>query len=107
MPLRAAVLRANLALTGAVVIVARTEGGRNIFLSRKGAHALVKITDFGIAKAMPIFPDETRDTITGALLGAMSPLQCLPFTGDDLSLLRDAMMDVRFSSVAELFPETL
>jgi eukaryotic-like serine/threonine-protein kinase len=105
----------------------------NIFLSKKGAGEVVKITDFGIAKAMPQTADETRDTITGALVGTikyMSPEQlrgrsisprwdlwalaviayealcgCAPFAGDDLTMLESAIMGVNFPPVGGLLPE--
>ena len=105
----------------------------NIFLSRKDTCEVVKITDFGIAKALPLSPDETRDTITGALLGTvryMSPEQlrgrslsprwdlwalavmayealcgAAPFSGDDMSLLQSAIMGVNFPPVQEFLPD--
>jgi eukaryotic-like serine/threonine-protein kinase len=105
----------------------------NIFLSRKDAHEVVKITDFGIAKALPLSPDETRDTITGALVGTtryMSPERlrgrslsprwdlwalaviayealcgAAPFSGDDMSLLQSAIMGVNFPPVQEFLPD--
>jgi hypothetical protein len=105
----------------------------NIFLSRKGTRELVKITDFGIAKALPLTADETRDTITGALVGTMkymSPEQLRgrsisprwdlwalavmayealcgapPFSADDLSALQTAILDVSFFPVHERLPD--
>jgi eukaryotic-like serine/threonine-protein kinase len=105
----------------------------NIFLSRKVGVEVVKITDFGIAKALPLSPDETRDTITGALVGTvryMSPEQlrggslsprwdlwalaviayevlcgAVPFSGDDVSLLQTAIMGVNFPSVQAFVPD--
>jgi eukaryotic-like serine/threonine-protein kinase len=105
----------------------------NIFLSRKDSGEVVKITDFGIAKGMPQNADETRDTITGALVGTikyMSPEQlrgrsisprwdlwalaviayealcgCAPFAGDDLTMLESAIMGVNFPPVTSVLPE--
>jgi len=105
----------------------------NIFLSRKDARELVKITDFGIAKSMPQSADETRDTITGVVVGTMkymSPEQlrgrlpsprwdlwalaviayeglcgCAPFVGDDSETLRNAILAVNFPPVTELLPD--
>jgi tRNA A-37 threonylcarbamoyl transferase component Bud32/uncharacterized protein YigA (DUF484 family)/MFS family permease len=105
----------------------------NIFLARKDAHEIVKITDFGIAKAIPQSPDQTSDTLTGALVGTvkyMSPEQlrarsisprwdlwalaviayetlcgCAPFVGDDLTTLQSAIIGVNFSPVVELMPD--
>jgi len=104
----------------------------NIFLSRKDAQELVKITDFGIAKALPLSPDETRDTITGALVGTaryMSPEQlrgrtasprwdlwalavmayellcgAAPFAGEDFNSVHSAIMDVTFPPVQKFLP---
>lgn len=104
----------------------------NIFLARKDVREVVKITDFGIAKALPHSVDETRDTVTGALVGTMkymSPEQVrgrsisprwdlwalavmayealcgvAPFSGDDMSLLQDAIMGVSFPPVNEQLP---
>lgn len=105
----------------------------NIFLSRKDAQELVKITDFGIAKALPLSPHETRDTITGALVGTaryMSPEQlrgraasprwdlwalavmayemlcgAAPFAGEDFNSVLSAIMDVNFPPVQKFLPE--
>ena len=105
----------------------------NIFLSQKDARELVKITDFGIAKTMPQSADETRDTMTGVVVGTMrymSPEQlrgraasprwdlwalaviayealcgCAPFAGDDSESLRSAILGVSFPPVTELLPE--
>jgi tRNA A-37 threonylcarbamoyl transferase component Bud32/MFS family permease len=105
----------------------------NIFLSRKDASEIVKITDFGIAKALPQTADETRDTITGALVGTvkyMSPEQlrgrsvsprwdlwalaviayealcgCAPFAGEGLEILQNAIMGTHFPPVTELLPD--
>ncbi|HTP69083.1 MAG TPA: protein kinase [Dongiaceae bacterium] len=105
----------------------------NIFLARKGPDEIVKVTDFGIAKALPHSPDETRDTITGALVGTMrymSPEQLRgrsisprwdlwalavmayeslcgapPFAGDDMAALQASILDVSFFSVQERLPD--
>jgi tRNA A-37 threonylcarbamoyl transferase component Bud32 len=105
----------------------------NIFLSRKDVAEVVKITDFGIAKTLPRSVDETRDTITGVVVGTMkymSPEQlrgrlasprwdlwalaviayealcgCAPFVGEDSVMLQAAIMGVNFPPVTELLPE--
>jgi eukaryotic-like serine/threonine-protein kinase len=105
----------------------------NIFLSRKDVAEVVKITDFGIAKTLPRSVDETRDTITGVVVGTMkymSPEQlrgrlasprwdlwalaviayealcgCAPFVGEDSVMLQAAIMGVNFLPVTELLPE--
>jgi serine/threonine protein kinase len=105
----------------------------NIFLSQKDAREVVKITDFGVAKVLPQSPDDTRDTITGALVGTiryMSPEQlrgramsprwdlwalavivyeaicgCAPFAGEDLTLLQSAIMGAIFPPVTALLPD--
>lgn len=105
----------------------------NIFLSQKESREMVKITDFGIAKALPQTADETRDTMTGALVGTikyMSPEQlrgrsmsprwdlwaltviayealcgCAPFTGEDLTMLESAIMGVNFPAISGLLPD--
>jgi serine/threonine-protein kinase len=105
----------------------------NIFLSRKEAKEMVKITDFGIAKALPQSPDETSNTLTGALVGTvkyMSPEQLRgrsisprwdlwaltviayetlcggpPFAGDDLTMLQSTIMGVNFQPVFEFLPD--
>jgi len=104
----------------------------NIFLSQKGATEVVKITDFGIAKALPISADETRDTMTGVLVGTMrymSPEQIRgrslsprwdlwalavmayealcgrpPFATDDLTVLQNAITSAGFPPVSESMP---
>ena len=105
----------------------------NIFLSREGTQEVVKITDFGVAKTLPVSPDDTRDTITGVLVGTvkyMSPEQlrgrclsprwdlwalaviayealcgCVPFAGEDLTMLQSSIMGVNFPPVTSLVPE--
>jgi serine/threonine protein kinase len=105
----------------------------NIFLSRKDTKEFVKITDFGIAKSIPQSSDETRDTITGVVVGTMkymSPEQlrgrlpsprwdvwalaviayeslsgCAPFVGDDSEMLRNAILGGNFPPVTELLPD--
>src|SRR5215469_16484553 len=105
----------------------------NIFLSQKGATEVVKITDFGIAKALPISADETRDTMTGVVVGTMrymSPEQIRgrslsprwdlwalavmayealcgrpPFAADDLTVLQNAITSAGFPAVSESMPD--
>ena len=105
----------------------------NIFLSRKDVTEVVKITDFGIAKTLPRSADETRDTITGVVVGTMkymSPEQlrgrlpsprwdlwalaviayealcgCAPFVGEDSIMLQAAIMGTNFPPVTELLQE--
>jgi eukaryotic-like serine/threonine-protein kinase len=105
----------------------------NIFLARKDAREVVKITDFGIAKALPQSVDATRDTVTGALVGTMkymSPEQVrgrlisprwdlwalsvmayealcgvVPFSGDDMPLVQSAIMGVNFTPVNDHLPD--
>jgi serine/threonine-protein kinase len=105
----------------------------NIFLSRKDMKEFVKITDFGIAKSIPVCADETRDTITGVVVGTMkymSPEQLrgrspsprwdlwalaviayeslsgyAPFVGDDSEMLRNAILARSFPPVTELLPD--
>jgi len=105
----------------------------NIFLSRKDVTEVVKITDFGIAKTLPLSADETRDTITGVVVGTMkymSPEQlrgrmpsprwdlwalaviayealcgCSPFVGEDSIMLQAAIMGTNFRPVMELLQE--
>jgi serine/threonine-protein kinase len=105
----------------------------NIFLSQKDVSEVVKITDFGIAKTLPQTADETRDTITGVVVGTMkymSPEQLrgrsasprwdlwalaviayetlcgrAPFTGEDSVILQGAIMGMNFPPVTEVLPE--
>jgi len=105
----------------------------NIFLSQIDAREVVKITDFGVAKTLPVSPDDTRDTITGALVGTvkyMSPEQLrgrslsprwdlwalaviayealcgsVPFAGEDLTMLQSSIMGVNFPPVSSLLPD--
>ena len=93
----------------------------------------MKITDFGIAKSLPQTVDETRDTMTGVLVGTMkymSPEQlrgrppsprwdlwalaviayeaicgCAPFVGEDSETLRIAILGTHFPPVIELLPD--
>jgi serine/threonine protein kinase len=93
----------------------------------------VKITDFGIAKNLAEFANDTNATATGVLVGTMrymSPEQLqgksvspcwdlwalgviayealcgnAPFTGTDYSTLRGAILGVAFPKVAVLVPE--
>jgi len=94
---------------------------------------VVKITDFGIAKTLPQTANETRDTITGVVVGTMkymSPEQLrgrsasprwdlwalaviayealcgrAPFTGEDSVILQGAIMGMNFPPVTEVLPE--
>ncbi|HET6932047.1 MAG TPA: serine/threonine-protein kinase, partial [Candidatus Acidoferrum sp.] len=105
----------------------------NIFLSSKDGREFVKITDFGIAKSLPQSADETRDTITGVVVGTMkymspeqlrgrapSPLWdlwalavivyeafcgCAPFVGDDSEMLRTAILGRNFPPVKLMVPD--
>jgi len=105
----------------------------NIFLSRKDVMEVVKITDFGIAKTLPQSADETRDTITGVVVGTMkymSPEQLrgrlasprwdlwalaviayealcgyAPFVGEDSIMLQAAIMGTNFPPITELLQE--
>jgi serine/threonine-protein kinase len=105
----------------------------NIFLSNKDGKEFVKITDFGIAKSLPQSADDTRDTMTGVLVGTMkymSPEQlrgrppsprwdlwalaviayeaicgCAPFVGEDSETLRIAILGTHFPPVTELLPD--
>src|SRR6267378_4133089 len=105
----------------------------NIFLSQKDVSEVVKITDFGIAKTLPQTANETRDTITGVVVGTMkymSPEQLrgrsasprwdlwalaviayealcgrAPFTGEDSVILQGAIMGMNFPPVTEVLPE--
>ena len=105
----------------------------NIFLSHKDVTEVVKITDFGIAKTLPLSADETRDTVTGVVVGTMkymSPEQlrgrqpsprwdlwalaviayealcgCSPFAGEDSIMLQAAIMGTNFRPVTELLQD--
>ncbi len=100
----------------------------NIFLSRTNQREMVKITDFGIAKVMPEFTNETNNTATGVLVGTMrymSPEQIrggsisprwdlwalsviayealcgsAPFVGSDFATLQDAIVKMKFADVS-------
>lgn len=117
----------------ALGLVHRDLKPENIFLSHKATAEVVKITDFGIAKALPISPDETRDTMTGVLVGTMrymspeqirgrhlSPLWDVwalavmayealcgrpPFAADDLTALQNAITNASFPPVSESMPD--
>ena len=105
----------------------------NIFLSKPNVLELVKITDFGIAKTLAEFVNDTNATATGVLVGTMrymSPEQLhgksisarwdvwalgviayealcgtAPFTGTDYSTLRGAILGGAFPKIALLVPE--
>jgi serine/threonine-protein kinase len=105
----------------------------NIFLSRTNTREMVKITDFGIAKVMPEFTNDTSNTATGVLVGTMrymSPEQLrggemtarwdiwalsvmayealcgsAPFAGTDFATLQSAILGLQFPEVESLVPE--
>jgi serine/threonine-protein kinase len=105
----------------------------NIFLSRTNTREMVKITDFGIAKVMPEFTNETSNTATGVLVGTMrymSPEQLrgeamsarwdiwalsvmayealcgsAPFVGTDFATLQSAILGLKFPEVGAFVPE--
>jgi tRNA A-37 threonylcarbamoyl transferase component Bud32 len=105
----------------------------NIFLARTSLREVVKITDFGIAKVLPEFTNQTSDTVTGVLVGTiryMSPEQLrgksisprwdiwalsviafealcgsAPFAGTDYATLQSTIMGINFPEVATLVPE--
>jgi serine/threonine-protein kinase len=94
---------------------------------------MVKITDFGIAKVMPEFTNETSNTATGVLVGTMrymSPEQLrggamsarwdiwalsvmayealcgsAPFAGTDFATLQSAILGLKFPEVGALVPD--
>jgi len=94
---------------------------------------VVKITDFGIAKVLPEFTNQTSDTVTGVLVGTiryMSPEQLrgksisprwdiwaltvivyeslcgtAPFAGTDYTTLQSSIMGINFPEVTTLVPE--
>jgi len=105
----------------------------NIFLARTNAREMVKITDFGIAKVMPEFTNDTSNTATGVLVGTMrymSPEQLrggamtarwdiwalsvmafealcgsAPCAGSDFATLQGAILGLQFPEVGTLVPE--
>lgn len=105
----------------------------NIFVSKPNVLEVVKITDFGIAKTLAEFANDTNATATGVLVGTMrymSPEQLqgksvsprwdvwalgviayealcgtAPFVGTDYSTLRGAILGAAFPNVATLVPE--
>jgi serine/threonine-protein kinase len=105
----------------------------NIFVSRPNETEVVKITDFGIAKVLEEFSNDTNATATGVLVGTiryMSPEQIqgksisarwdlwalsvvayealcgtAPFAGTDYSTLRSAILEATFPMVATLIPK--
>jgi serine/threonine-protein kinase len=105
----------------------------NIFVSRPNLVDVVKITDFGIAKTLAEFANDTNATATGVLVGTMrymSPEQLqgksvsprwdlwalgviayealcgtAPFTGTDYATLRGAILGAAFPEVATLVSE--
>jgi tRNA A-37 threonylcarbamoyl transferase component Bud32 len=123
---------AGIAAAHARGLVHRDLKPENIFLSRPNLLELVKITDFGIAKVLEEFSNDTNATATGVLVGTiryMSPEQLqgkfisarwdvwalsvvayealcgtAPFTGTDYSTLRSAILEGTFPTVATLAP---
>src|ERR1700730_16297222 len=105
----------------------------NIFVSKPKVFELVKITDFGIAKALAEFTNDPDATATGVLVGTMrymSPEQLqgksisarwdvwalgvvayealcgtAPFAGTDYSTLRGAILGAEFPKIAMLVSE--
>jgi len=105
----------------------------NIFLAKVDSREVVKITDFGIAKVLPGAPEETSDSRTATMAGTlryMSPEQLrgravsvrwdlwalsvmvyealcggAPFSAETFSSLEEAIMEARFTSVAERYSE--
>jgi serine/threonine-protein kinase len=105
----------------------------NIFLARVDSREIVKITDFGIAKALPSSVEETSDSRTVTMAGTlryMSPEQlrgrtvavrwdlwalsvmayealcsAAPFSGESFTLLENAIKGVRFVPLAENMPD--
>lgn len=105
----------------------------NIFLVRTTVPEVVKITDFGIAKALRQVSDQSNETLTGVVAGTMrymSPEQlrmrplsprwdvwalsviafealcgCPPFSGIDFAALQSAIMGVSFPEVSSLIPD--
>jgi serine/threonine-protein kinase len=123
---------AGIAAAHSLGLVHRDLKPENIFLSRPALRELVKITDFGIAKALAELANDTSATATGVLVGTMrymSPEQLqgksispcwdvwalgviayeslcgtVPFVGTDYSTLRGAILGVAFPELAELVP---
>ena len=105
----------------------------NIFVSRPNVLEVVKITDFGIAKALDEISSDSNATATGVLVGTiryMSPEQLqgksmsprwdiwalsviayeslcgtAPFAGTDYSTLRSAILGATFPKITMLVPE--
>jgi tRNA A-37 threonylcarbamoyl transferase component Bud32 len=124
---------AGIAAAHARGLVHRDLKPENIFLSRTNTREMVKITDFGIAKVMPEFTNETSNTATGVLVGTMrymSPEQLrggamtarwdiwalsvmayealcgsAPFEGADFATLQCAILGLKFPGVGTLVPE--
>jgi len=105
----------------------------NIFLARTDSREVVKITDFGIAKALPGSPDETSDSRTVTMAGTpryMSPEQVrgravsirwdlwalsvivyealcgtAPFAADSFTMLESAIKGARFAPLSDTAPD--
>jgi tRNA A-37 threonylcarbamoyl transferase component Bud32 len=124
---------AGVAAAHARGLVHRDLKPENIFLARTSLREVVKITDFGIAKVLPEFTNQTSDTVTGVLVGTiryMSPEQLrgkpisprwdvwalsviayealcgtAPFAGTDLATLQSAIMGINFPELTTLMPD--
>jgi len=105
----------------------------NIFLARVDSREIVKITDFGIAKALPGSPDQTSDSRTITMAGTpryMSPEQlrgravsvrwdlwalsvivyeslcgAAPFAAESFTMLENAIKGAKFPPLSEVAPE--
>jgi eukaryotic-like serine/threonine-protein kinase len=123
---------AGIAAAHARGLVHRDLKPENIFVSGPNVLEVVKITDFGIAKILDEFSNDTNATATGVLVGTiryMSPEQLqgksisarwdvwalgviayealcgtAPFAGTDYSTLRSAILEMTFPKVATLVP---
>jgi tRNA A-37 threonylcarbamoyl transferase component Bud32 len=63
----------------------------NIFLSRTNTREMVKITDFGIAKVMPEFTNDTSNTATGVLVGTMRYMSPEQLRGGEMTARWDGV----------------
>ena len=105
----------------------------NIFLARMDSREAVKITDFGIAKSLPISPDETSDSRTVTMAGTpryMSPEQlrgrtasvrwdlwalsvvvyealcgAAPFAAESFTVLENTIKGARFAPLSQTMPD--
>ena len=124
---------AGIAAAHARGLVHRDLKPENIFVFRTNVLEVVKITDFGIAKILDEFSNDTNATATGVLVGTiryMSPEQLqgksisarwdvwalgviayealcgtAPFAGTDYSTLRSAILGATFPKITMLVPE--